>query len=68
MKVSIDPTKCSMCATCVALCPEVFEIKDDGTTDVKPEYKGVDITDAQLTEKIKEAVNSCPSIAIVIEE
>ena len=33
MKVSIDKSKCIDCATCVGICPEVFEIKDDGTVE-----------------------------------
>ena len=61
MKVSIDKTKC-------AVCPEVFEMRDDGVVDVKPEYQGVDITDTELAEKVKQAAMACPATAIVIEE
>ncbi len=68
MKVSIDKEKCGMCGTCVAICPEVFEMKDDGSVDVKDSYKGVDITDEAIVAKVKEAADSCPSTAIVIEE
>lgn len=68
MKVSIDHTKCVVCGSCVAICPEVFEMKDDGTVDVKAEYQGVDITDAELVEKVKQAMMACPATAIVIEE
>ncbi len=68
MKVSIDKTKCAACGTCVAICPEVFEMKDDGTVDVKAEFQGVDITDPELMEKIKQAEMSCPSTAVVVEE
>ena len=67
MKVSIDQTKCTMCATCVAICPEVFELTDEGTVDVKAEFKGVDITDEALQAKVREAEGSCPSTAIVVE-
>lgn len=68
MKVHIDKEKCAACGSCVAICPEVFEMKDDGSVDVKNEYKGKDITDPTIQEKINEAVNACPSVAIVIEE
>ena len=68
MRVSIDKTKCAGCGSCVAICPEVFEMKDDGTVDVKAEYQGVDITDAELIEKVKQAMLACPATAIVIEE
>jgi ferredoxin len=66
MKVSIDQSKCAVCATCVAICPEVFEMKDNGTVDVKDEFKGKDVP-AELAEKVKEAQGMCPSSAIVIE-
>ena len=28
-KVSINKKKCISCSACVAICPEIFEIKDD---------------------------------------
>lgn len=68
MKVSIDKTKCAVCGSCVAICPEVFEMKDDGVVDVKPEYQGVDITDTVLQDKVRQAFDACPAMAIVIEE
>ncbi|HRY74178.1 ferredoxin [Candidatus Dojkabacteria bacterium] len=67
MKVSIDKTKCIMCGSCVAICPEVFEMKDDGSVDVKDQYKGVDIQDPILVEKVKQAQLACPATAIVTE-
>jgi ferredoxin len=68
MKVSIDKEKCGLCGTCVAIAPEVFEMKDDGSVDVKDEYMGTDIVDEGLQEKVREAASSCPAMAIVVEE
>ncbi|MGI6484200.1 MAG: ferredoxin [Candidatus Dojkabacteria bacterium] len=68
MKVKIDHEKCIMCGSCVAVCPEVFEMKDDGTVEVKNEYKDKDIQDSALIEKIKQAQAACPATAIVTEE
>jgi ferredoxin len=68
MKVSIDKSKCAVCRSCVAICPEVFEMRDDGVVDVKPEYQGVEITDPQIQEKVRQAFDACPAMAIVIEE
>ncbi|HPQ79282.1 MAG TPA: ferredoxin [Candidatus Dojkabacteria bacterium] len=68
MKVSIDKTKCIMCGSCVAICPEVFEMKDDGSVDVKDQYKDVDIQDGVIVEKVKQAQSACPATAIVTEE
>jgi ferredoxin len=67
MKVSIDKDKCIISATCVAVCPEVFEMTDEDTVDVKEEFKGKDIP-KDLEEKVKEAQSMCPSSAIVIEQ
>lgn len=67
MKVSIDHTKCIACGSCVAICPEVFEMKEDGTVDVKADFKGKEIP-ADLESKVREAYDMCPATAIVIEE
>lgn len=67
MKVSIDQSKCIACGSCVAVCPEVFEMKEDGTVDVKDEWKGKEIP-VELQEKVREAHDVCPATAIVIEE
>ena len=66
MKVSIDPTLCIACGSCVAICPEVFEMKEDGTVDVKTQWKGKEIP-AELQAKVQEAHDMCPVTAIVIE-
>ena len=68
MKVSIDKTKCVVCGSCVAICPEVFEMRDDGVVDVKMEYQGVEIAEPELQEKVRQAVDACPAMAIVVEE
>ncbi len=68
MKVRINKDKCVMCGSCVAIAPEVFEMKDDGSVDVKAECQNVDIQDAILVEKIKQAEVACPVMAIETEE
>ena len=68
MKVVLDKEKCVVCFSCVAICPEVFEGRDDGTVDVKEEYKGKDITDPGLQEKVREAAAACPTMAVIVEE
>ncbi len=67
MKVSIDHDKCVACGSCVAICPEVFEMKEDGTVDVKQEFKGKEIP-KELEAKVQEAHDMCPATAIVIEK
>jgi len=41
-------------------------MKDDGTVDVKAEYKGKDIP-KELESKVTEARDMCPTIAIEIK-
>ena len=52
--VSIDKKRCIGCGTCAAICPEAFEVKEDGKAHVKKQ-------DAPC---IEEAIESCPVNAI----
>lgn len=54
----VDMDLCIGCGSCVELCPEVFEMKDD---------KAVVISDKCDTCDCEEAANSCPSEAIKFE-
>ena len=58
MKVLVDEEKCIGCGACVAICPEVFEIGDNGKCSVK---------EKETNKKcVKEAESSCPVEAIVV--
>ena len=52
--VKIDTKKCIGCGSCTAVCPEGFEMKNDGKAYVK---------DAKV-KCIKDAINICPVEAI----
>jgi ferredoxin len=67
MKAHIDQEKCTICASCVAICPEVFELKDDASVGVKDEFEGKEIP-KELEDKVREASTMCPAGAIVVEE
>ena len=55
--LKVDQDKCIGCGVCVSIAPEVFEIGEDGKAHVKnPE--------GASKEKIKEAIESCPTGAI----
>ena len=62
MKVRIDTNLCSGDELCVDACPEVFVMQDEIST-VK-----VSEVPAELEEDVRDAADSCPTEAIIIEE
>ena len=59
MKVKVNKDSCIGCGACEAICPEVFQLNDEGlSTVVYDESKTVDESSVQ------EAVESCPTGAI----
>jgi ferredoxin len=63
MKVCVDPELCSGCGPCVDICPEAFELNEEGTAVVK-----VDEVPPELEAACREAAHSCPTEAISIAE
>ena len=63
MKVIVDYDLCASNAVCMGILPEVFEVRDDGFLYVLNENPGPEFND-----KLQEAVNSCPTGAISLEE
>ena len=59
MAVKVDKEKCIGCGLCSNLCPEVFELGEDGKARVK---EGADLE--KNKDCIKEAAESCPVGAI----
>ncbi len=62
MKVKIDPELCTGDEICVQLCPEVFEMQEDKAVVI------MDDIPEDLQDSVREAVDSCPSEAISIQE
>ena len=59
MKVKVNRDSCIGCGACEAICPEVFQLDDDGLSSVVcDESKEIDEASVQ------EAVESCPTGAI----
>lgn len=59
-KPVVNYDECTGCGTCVEICPEVFELRDDEKAYVIAEDK-CDTCDCQ------EAADTCPSEAITLE-
>jgi len=62
MKVRVDPEMCVGDETCVEICPEIFEMEGDVAVAKMEEVP------EELEGKCKEAAESCPVEAILIEE
>ena len=63
MKAKINQNACIGCGSCAAICPEVFEIDDEGIAKVTVER----INENQLNDAT-EASENCPTSAIEIEK
>lgn len=55
----VNKEKCIGCGMCATLCPDVFELKEDGKSSIK---EGADLNKNE--DCIKQAVESCPVGAI----
>ena len=63
MKVVVDFDECASNAVCMGILPEVFEVRDDGYLYILNENPA-----EELRDKLREAVNGCPTGAISIAE
>ncbi|MHC4624112.1 MAG: ferredoxin [Planctomycetota bacterium] len=63
MKVHVDSSLCSGSGACVDICPEVFELNQEGLSKVKMEN-----VPPNLQQECKEAAENCPTQAISIEQ
>lgn len=65
-KVIVNKDACIGCGACTAL-DEVFEMGDDGFAQTN-ENNNLDNMDEELKTEVMEAIEGCPTSAIVIEE
>lgn len=61
MKASVDPELCIGCGLCSDLCPDIFELKDDGLAHVI-------VDEFEDTDCAVESRDSCPVSAISLED
>jgi len=63
MQVTVDSGMCASTASCMHICPEVFELGQDGVVHVLQ----ID-PDEILRKRVLEAANMCPTGAITVDE
>jgi len=59
MKVKVEQDICIGCGACQAICPDVFEINDDGLSQAV-----VENVPEENKDDVIEAIESCPTEAI----
>lgn len=62
MKVKVNKEACIGCGACAAICDKIFELNDEGLSEVKKSEVSKD--EEQAT---RDAIDSCPTGAIVEE-
>lgn len=62
MKAAVDQDTCIGCGLCPSVCPEVFQMNDDGKAEAV-----VDEVPGDVADSAKEAEGSCPVSAITVE-
>ena len=62
MKVSINDD-CISCGLCVELCPDVFDMPDDGKA-----FPKVDVVPEDQVDCAQDAADSCPTESIILED
>lgn len=63
MRVVVDFDVCASSAACMQVCPEVFELRNDGFL-----YILIEEPDEALRDKVSQAGDLCPTAAITIED
>ncbi len=61
MRVEVDADVCGGHGVCFGLCPEVFELNDDGYSSVK-----VEEVPAEHEAAVRKAATQCPTYAIKV--
>jgi len=67
MKILHYPQKCIGCGACISLCPEIWQMKDDGKSHLIRGEKKSEYEELTLTEEnpeVQTAAESCPVKAI----
>lgn len=69
MKVKVNQELCIGCGACQAIAPSVFEFNDEGLAQTKENMNSKEQMDKELQEEVMDALEGCPTGAIVeVEE
>ncbi len=60
MKIDVNKDACIGCGACAAICPDVFEMDDEGLSMAKENE-----VSSEFKEDVIDAIESCPTGAIV---
>jgi ferredoxin len=63
MKVHVDKHVCAGFGVCLGLCPEVFELHEDGYSIVR-----VSEVPPKFEDAVRQAVSQCPASAISLSD
>ncbi len=63
MKVRVDSELCVATGSCESICPQIFELGDDGIAVVKTQE-----VPPEAEDDCREAASLCPVEAIILEE
>lgn len=62
--ITVDANKCIGCGLCVPTCPDVFELGEDGKSQVKDPSGCAMSTGRQAKCNCQQALDNCPAKAI----
>ena len=63
MHTTVDFDLCASTGNCMQVCPEAFEVREDGYL-----YLLLEEPPESLREKVNQAANMCPTAAITVSE
>lgn len=67
----VDKETCIACGACGDAAPDIFDFDDDGVAEVVfggDNNQGVTPIDAELEADLQDAVDSCPSSSILVQD
>ena len=69
MKIKLEREKCIGCGSCQAVCPNFFELYEDGKSHIKNAQKqDIEELEVEKVECAETAVQACPAQCIYIEK